>query len=488
MTGQGLYVGDIAHQQMAHAVVVRAQVASARITAIDAEAALASPGVLAVYTAKDLAADGLPDFPCDVDVKRPERPEGPSGPAPRARSRSHSHRRRAGRIRRCRDAGRSQGGSRARRRRDAGCPDGGNRGRGSRLRRTGRLGGGARQHRLRLEEGRCGGGNRASVRMSAELTSHISRVAALSLEPRGGAGPGRRGRSPRAPCLQSEPAHIEARACQYARGAGRSGARGRQGCRRLVRHEERGISRGRARALRRAQARTSGALDLGAPRELPCRRPRSRHIHRRQACGGRRRPLAGVEGRFHGQRRLLPVGAVAVHAEQHRRHRRRLPDPQHRGHHHRRLHQHDDQRALSRRRPARGHLRHRAADRHCGARVGARSLRAAPAQPGAAVGHALRHRISLQVRLRRVRGQHAGRSQACRPGGLRGPQGGIGEAGHAARARHGEPDRGRSRSVHQAAEGFHQARGPSRRDGDGLCGVDVHRTGHRDDADRPRRP
>ena len=52
VTGQGLYVGDIAHQQMAHAVVVRAQVASARITSIDAEAALASPGVLAVYTAR----------------------------------------------------------------------------------------------------------------------------------------------------------------------------------------------------------------------------------------------------------------------------------------------------------------------------------------------------------------------------------------------------------------------------------------------------
>ena len=92
---------------------------------------------------------------------------------------------------------------------------------------------------------------------------------------------------------------------------------------------------------------------------------------------------------------------------------------------HRRLHQHDDQRALSRRRPARGDLRHRAADRHRRARSRARSLRAAPAQPGAAVGHALRHRVPLQVRLRRVRGQHAGRSQARRPGGLRGPQGGV---------------------------------------------------------------
>src|SRR5438045_9207952 len=71
MTGQGLYVGDVAVERMAHAVVVRAQVASARVTSIDADAALALPGVLAVYTAKDLAADGLPDFPCGVDLKRP---------------------------------------------------------------------------------------------------------------------------------------------------------------------------------------------------------------------------------------------------------------------------------------------------------------------------------------------------------------------------------------------------------------------------------
>ena len=60
VTGQGLYVADIAQARMAHAVVVRAQVASARVVSIDIEAALASPGVLAVYTAKDLAADGWP--------------------------------------------------------------------------------------------------------------------------------------------------------------------------------------------------------------------------------------------------------------------------------------------------------------------------------------------------------------------------------------------------------------------------------------------
>ena len=71
VTGQGLYVADIALERTTHAVVVRAQVASGRITSIDTVAALASPGVLAIYTGKDLAADGLPDFPCGVDLRRP---------------------------------------------------------------------------------------------------------------------------------------------------------------------------------------------------------------------------------------------------------------------------------------------------------------------------------------------------------------------------------------------------------------------------------
>jgi aerobic carbon-monoxide dehydrogenase large subunit len=70
VTGQGLYVADIADARTAHAVVVRAQVAGARVTSIDTSAALASPGVLAIYTGKDLAADGLPDFPCGVELKR----------------------------------------------------------------------------------------------------------------------------------------------------------------------------------------------------------------------------------------------------------------------------------------------------------------------------------------------------------------------------------------------------------------------------------
>ena len=56
-------------------------------------------------------------------------------------------------------------------------------------------------------------------------------------------------------------------------------------------------------------------------------------------------------------------------------------------------------------------------------------------------------------------GNMTGGGQACRPGGFRGAQGGVRETGHAARARHGEPDRGGGRPLHQAAQGSHQARG-----------------------------
>ncbi|MFM9938153.1 MAG: xanthine dehydrogenase family protein molybdopterin-binding subunit [Hyphomicrobiaceae bacterium] len=66
VAGKGQYVADLALPGMSYGVVVRAQVAHAQIKSIDTAAALEHPGVLAVFTAKDLADDGLPDFPCDV--------------------------------------------------------------------------------------------------------------------------------------------------------------------------------------------------------------------------------------------------------------------------------------------------------------------------------------------------------------------------------------------------------------------------------------
>jgi aerobic carbon-monoxide dehydrogenase large subunit len=72
VAGRGLYVADVAVEGLTHAVVVRAQVASASVTALKIEEARAVPGVLAVYTAEDLAADGLADFPCGVNLPRPD--------------------------------------------------------------------------------------------------------------------------------------------------------------------------------------------------------------------------------------------------------------------------------------------------------------------------------------------------------------------------------------------------------------------------------
>jgi carbon-monoxide dehydrogenase large subunit len=70
VTGRGQFVADLALPGMAYGIVVRSQVAHARIRAIDTEAAAAHPGVLAVFTAKDLAAEGLDDFPCTVEQRR----------------------------------------------------------------------------------------------------------------------------------------------------------------------------------------------------------------------------------------------------------------------------------------------------------------------------------------------------------------------------------------------------------------------------------
>ena len=71
ITGQGCYVADLALPNTVHMAVVRSPYAHARITGTDGAAAAAAPGVLAVYFAQDLAADGIPDLPCGVQLLRP---------------------------------------------------------------------------------------------------------------------------------------------------------------------------------------------------------------------------------------------------------------------------------------------------------------------------------------------------------------------------------------------------------------------------------
>src|SRR6266700_2134407 len=75
LTGNGRYLDDLAFPGVTHAVVLRSPYAHARIMTIDAAAARAAPGVLAVLTAGDAAADGLkPLWPSpEVNVHTGER-------------------------------------------------------------------------------------------------------------------------------------------------------------------------------------------------------------------------------------------------------------------------------------------------------------------------------------------------------------------------------------------------------------------------------
>jgi carbon-monoxide dehydrogenase large subunit len=69
LTGRGRYVADWQLPHEAHAVFVRSDRAHAQIVSIDTSAALASPGVLAVFTGDDIAAGGLQSLPAALPVK-----------------------------------------------------------------------------------------------------------------------------------------------------------------------------------------------------------------------------------------------------------------------------------------------------------------------------------------------------------------------------------------------------------------------------------
>ena len=78
--GRGQYVSDVTLPRMAHVAFVRSPHAHARIVGIKADAAKKSPGVIAVFTGKDLLADGLhlmdhkPSLEGPPDVKVDIRP------------------------------------------------------------------------------------------------------------------------------------------------------------------------------------------------------------------------------------------------------------------------------------------------------------------------------------------------------------------------------------------------------------------------------
>src|SRR6185369_1596783 len=71
LQGLGRYSDDVRLPRQVAAAFVRSTHAHARIVRVDAAAAEAAPGVLAVWTEADLAADGLGNLPTDASRKRP---------------------------------------------------------------------------------------------------------------------------------------------------------------------------------------------------------------------------------------------------------------------------------------------------------------------------------------------------------------------------------------------------------------------------------
>ncbi|TFG80314.1 MAG: xanthine dehydrogenase family protein molybdopterin-binding subunit, partial [Chromatiales bacterium] len=82
ITGRGRYTDDINQPRQTYAVFLRSPYARARLGAIDTSAALATAGVLAVFTGKDMAADGLGDLPCGWLVKQKDGSDMVSAPHP----------------------------------------------------------------------------------------------------------------------------------------------------------------------------------------------------------------------------------------------------------------------------------------------------------------------------------------------------------------------------------------------------------------------
>ena len=72
LTGKGRYTDNTAPADALAVFYVRSPHAHARIVGIDIEAALAAPGVAAVYTAEDTAADNLGHLPAISEIKDPE--------------------------------------------------------------------------------------------------------------------------------------------------------------------------------------------------------------------------------------------------------------------------------------------------------------------------------------------------------------------------------------------------------------------------------
>ena len=72
LRGQGRYINDVNLPGQAHCAFLRSPHAHAKIVSVNTAAASASPGVIAIFTEADLAADGLGTMRVALPRKRPD--------------------------------------------------------------------------------------------------------------------------------------------------------------------------------------------------------------------------------------------------------------------------------------------------------------------------------------------------------------------------------------------------------------------------------
>ena len=82
LTGKGKYVDDMVLEGMTYATIVRSHLAHAKILSLDTSACEAAPGVVAVFTGKDIEAAEIGGVPCgwQVDFKNGDTMKEPPHP------------------------------------------------------------------------------------------------------------------------------------------------------------------------------------------------------------------------------------------------------------------------------------------------------------------------------------------------------------------------------------------------------------------------
>ena len=435
LRGEGRYTDDLNEPGQAYAWMVRSPHAHGILKNISVRK---MPGVLAVYTAKDLEAYG--PHKCLLDFKNRD---GSPMKRPIRRSLAHDKVRFVGDPVACvvaqtADAGEGRGGGgRARHRAAAG---------GGACKRSGEA---RRAAALRGCAGECRGGlslRRAgeSRRGFQESGSHYP--AQFAKHPGGRRGDGASRRPVR---LRQEHRALDAHragpgrvrhaqpARRHPRRAAGQGAHVHLARRRLVRHEGIDLPRVRVPRARGARARPPGEVDRRALGELRLRPARARPRDDRRARARCRRPLPRRARHRLRQRRRVPRhrGAAAAVDERGAKRLQRLPHAAPRGVDQGDVHQHLAGERLPGRRAARGELLHGAPHRPGGRRDGHRPPRASPAQPCAARGDSVQGGLGDDLRQRRLRYRVRKSRKSSGPRGVRGPEEGKQRTREAARAR-----------------------------------------------------